>query len=160
SARGPAGGPRTKARPAHRAPARARTAPSATAPPPKPAMQPRSRQECAASAARYAGRAGVFQRRRYAWSSIPETVAYAIDGLDSIKGGIDLLELPADALDMAVDRAVINIHIVVISKIHQLRAGLNMPRILHKRPDKQEFRHRHIDRLAVPAAHMARLVER
>src|SRR3989344_9370914 len=54
-----------------------------------------------------------------------ETVAGAIQGIDSGKFGIDLAELAPQPLDMAVDGAVVDIDIVLIGRGHQLVAALD-----------------------------------
>jgi len=51
------------------------------------------------------------------------TVADAVDRLDGVESGVDIPEFLADALDVAVDRPVIDIQYLAIGEIHQLFAG-------------------------------------
>src|SRR3546814_11117344 len=54
---------------------------------------------------------------------IGKTIPRAIEGGDRIEFGIDLAEFAAQALDVAVDRAVVDIDVVLIGGVHQLVAA-------------------------------------
>ena len=59
---------------------------------------------------------------RSASSLLVETVSDAIEGLDCIEVGGRGAELAADALDVAVDGAVVDIDVVIIGDVEQLVA--------------------------------------
>src|SRR5262245_32031321 len=84
-----------------------------------------------------------------------EAVADAVKRLDHIERVIDLLEFLAQTLDVTVDRAVIDINLIVVGRIHQRIAGLDDARPCGKRLQDQELGHRQGYRLAVPMAGMA-----
>ncbi len=52
-------------------------------------------------------------------------VADAIQGLDGVELGIDLAELLAHPLDVAVDGAVVDIDLIVVGGVHQVVAALH-----------------------------------
>src|SRR5215813_822010 len=81
-----------------------------------------------------------------------EAIADAIERLDHIETLIGLLELLAQALDVAVDGAVVDIDLVVVGRIHQRVAGLHHARAGGERLQDQEFRHRQHHRMVVPMA--------
>src|SRR5687768_3858548 len=54
---------------------------------------------------------------------IGKAIPRAIEGCDRVEFGIDLAELAAQPLDVAVDRAVVDIDIVLIGGVHQLVAA-------------------------------------
>src|SRR4051794_37888445 len=68
-----------------------------------------------------------------------ESVSDAIQGLDCIKLGVGSAELAADPLDVAVDGAVVNIDVVMISDIEQLVARFDDSGALRERFEDQEF---------------------
>src|SRR3954470_14955088 len=72
-------------------------------------------------------------------SLLRETVTRAIKRFDRIEFGIDLAELAPHPLDVAVDRAVVDIDVVLIRRIHQLIARLDHAGPLRKRLENQEF---------------------
>ncbi len=55
-------------------------------------------------------------------SVFPVAVSYAVQGFDFIEFGIDRLEFSAQAFDVAVDGAVVDIDILAVGCIHQLVA--------------------------------------
>src|SRR5215212_5617227 len=71
--------------------------------------------------------------RRSASSLLVEAISDAIEGIDGIKGRVDGAELAADALDVAVDGAVVDINIVAIGDVEQLVAGFYDSRTLGER---------------------------
>src|SRR5258707_200997 len=52
-------------------------------------------------------------------SSFLEAIAHAVERLDHVEGVVNDLEFLAQALDVAVDRAVVDIDLVVVGGIHQ-----------------------------------------
>src|SRR5262245_29808602 len=52
------------------------------------------------------------------------SVTDTIEGLDHVKAIVHHLELPAQPLDVAIDRAVVNIDLIVIGRLHQ---GVSAP---------------------------------
>src|ERR1700726_289833 len=92
-------------------------------------------------------------------SAVAVSIADAIEGFDLRELRIHALEFLAQALDVAVDRPVIDINVFAISRIHQLVAVLDMTRALRQRFQDQELRYRQFDVRTAPAALMARRVE-
>src|SRR3546814_20561724 len=70
---------------------------------------------------------------------VGEAVARAIEGRDRVEIGIDLAELAAQPLDVAVDRAVVDIDIVLIGGIHQLVAAAHDAGAAGQRFEDQKF---------------------
>src|SRR5437868_5805839 len=68
-----------------------------------------------------------------------ETVSDAIKCLDCIEVRIRCAELPADAFDVAVDRAIVDVDVVLVSDVEQLIACLDDARALGERFQDQEF---------------------
>src|SRR6478672_10102117 len=93
-------------------------------------------------------------------SAVAVSITDAIEGFDLAKFGIDRLELLAQALDVAVDRAVIDVDMLAIGRVHQLIAVFDVPRTLRQRFEDQELGHRQFDGFAVPGTLMARRIER
>src|SRR5271165_4167469 len=68
-----------------------------------------------------------------------EPIADAIKGLDHLELVIDNLEFLAQPLDVAVDRAVIDIDLIVIGRVHQSIAALDDAGSRRERLEDQEF---------------------
>src|SRR3546814_13379525 len=66
-------------------------------------------------------------------TSVGEAVARTIKGRNRIEIGVDLAEFAAQALDVAVDRAVVDIDVVLIGRIHQLIAAAHDARAARER---------------------------
>src|SRR5256885_5020507 len=88
--------------------------------------------------------------RRSASSWLVEPVSDAIERVDRVEGGIDGAELAPDALDVAVDGAVVDIDIVAIGDVEQLVAGFYDSGPLGQRFEDQELGHREADEASVP----------
>ena len=84
-----------------------------------------------------------------------EAIAHAIKRFDAVKGLINLIELLAQPLDVAVNGAIIDIDLIVIGGIHQGIAAFDNAGALGKGLQNQKFSHSQNDRLAVPSAGMA-----
>src|SRR3984893_13284428 len=93
-------------------------------------------------------------------SAVAVSITDAIEGFDLAELGIDRLELLAQPLDVAVDRAVIDIDVLAIGRVHQLVAVLDVARTLRQGFEDQELGHGQLDRVALPGALMTRRVER
>src|SRR3977135_161823 len=93
-------------------------------------------------------------------SAVAVSITDAIESFDLAEFGIDRLELLAQALDVAVDRAVIDVDMLAIGRVHPLIAIFDVPRTLRQRFEDQELGHRQLDGFAVPGTLMARRVER
>src|SRR5437763_16138987 len=93
-------------------------------------------------------------------SAVAVSITDAIEGFDLAEFGIDRLELLAQALDVAVDRAVIDVDMLAIGRVHQLIAVFDVTRTLRLRFEDQELGHRQFDGFAVPGALLARRIER
>src|ERR1700727_3048089 len=83
-----------------------------------------------------------------------ESVADAVEGLDHFEIRLDHLELLAQPLDVAVDGAIVNIHLIVISRIHQSIAALDDTRSGRQRLENKKLRDRQGHRGIVPSAGM------
>src|SRR6476469_2133792 len=68
-----------------------------------------------------------------------KAVADAIERFDPVEAVVDGAELAAHALDVAVDRAVVDIDVVLIRDVHQLVAGLHHAGPLRQRLEDHEF---------------------
>src|SRR5688572_29720559 len=68
-----------------------------------------------------------------------KSVAESIEGFDGIEPGIDRAELAADALDVAVDRPVVDVDVVLVGDVEQLVAAFHHSRALRERFEDQEF---------------------
>src|SRR5436190_22307591 len=93
-------------------------------------------------------------------SAVAVSITDAIESFDLAEFGIDRLELLAQALDVAVDGAVIDVDMLAIGRVHQLIAIFDVPRTLRQRFEDQELGHRQLDGFAVPGTLMSRRVER
>src|SRR5215208_7782843 len=88
-------------------------------------------------------------------SGFLEAITDAIQRLDHVEGVVHRLELLAQTLDVAVDRAVIHIDLVVVSGIHQRVAALDHARPAGQGLEDEEFGDREGDGIALPGAGMA-----
>src|SRR5215831_893633 len=79
---------------------------------------------------------------------LPPAVAHAVDALDAVEPGVERRELPADALDVRGDRAVVHDHARLA---HQLLAVLDVPGVAGERVHDPELRQRQVHALAAPA---------
>src|SRR5215213_284873 len=70
---------------------------------------------------------------------VVETVSDAIKGLDCIELGVGLPKLPADSLDVAVDRPIVDVNVLVIGDVEQLVARLDHAGALGERFEDQEL---------------------
>src|SRR5580704_682053 len=84
-----------------------------------------------------------------------ESVADPVKGLQHVEGVVDLLEFLPQALDVAVDRAVVDIDLIVIGGIHQRIAALDHAGTGGDRLQDQKLGNREGDRLVPPGAGMA-----
>src|SRR5204862_1070436 len=92
-------------------------------------------------------------------SAFAVSVTDAIECFDLSEFGIDGLELLAQALDVAIDRSVIDIDVLAIGGIHQLVAVFDVPRTLGQRFEDQELGHGQLDLPIAPSAQMAARIE-
>src|ERR1700738_4785279 len=97
--------------------------------------------------------------RRRPGSGVAVSVSDAIKRFDLLELAVDLAELAAHALDMAVDRAVVDVDRLAIGRIHQLVAVLDVTGPLGERFQQQELGDREVHFLALPGALVAARVE-
>src|SRR5687767_10371217 len=83
-------------------------------------------------------------------SLIFKAVADAVERLDRVESGVHGAELAANALDVAVDRPVVDIDVVLVGDVEQLVAALDHPGPLRERLEDHELGHRQRDLPAVP----------
>src|SRR5688572_25807644 len=79
-----------------------------------------------------------------------KSVADSIEGLDGVELRVDGPELAPDSFDVAVDRPVVDIDVVLVGDVEQLVAALHHSGTLGERLEDQELGHRQGDVLAVP----------
>src|SRR5271156_3725906 len=87
-------------------------------------------------------------------SGFPEAISDAIERFDHFEFRLDDLELLAQALDVAVDRAIVDIDLIVVGRVHQGVAALDDTGSRRERLQDQEFGDRERDRNAFPSAGM------
>src|SRR4029077_17591392 len=92
-------------------------------------------------------------------SAVAVSIADAIKGFDLAEFGVDRLELLAQALDVAVDRTIVDVDMLAVSRIHQLVAVFDVARPLRQGFEDQELGHGQLDRLILPGALMSCRVE-
>src|SRR5688500_11290135 len=83
-------------------------------------------------------------------SLIFETVADAVEGFDGVEVRVDRAELAPDALDVAVDRPVVDVDVVLVGDVEQLVAALHHTWPLGQRFQDQELGDGQSHVLAVP----------
>src|SRR3569832_2041451 len=88
-------------------------------------------------------------------SGFLETVSDPVESLDHLEFVVDDFELLAQPLDVAVDGAVVDINLVVVSSVHQRVAALADARARGERLQNEKFRYRECDRLVLPRASVA-----
>src|SRR6185369_15935152 len=98
--------------------------------------------------------------RRSASSLLVEAITDAIEGIDRVEARVDGSELAPDALDVAVDGAVVDINIVAIGDVEQLVAGFYDSRSLRERFQDQELGNGEADDALVPEHSVPRRVHR
>src|SRR6266568_2164957 len=81
-----------------------------------------------------------------------EPIADAVERFDHIEIVVAPLELLAQSFDVAVDRAVVHIDLVVIGRIHQCIAALDHARPARERLQDKELRYRQRNWLVFPRA--------
>src|SRR3954464_1946535 len=84
-----------------------------------------------------------------------EPIADAIERFDHVEVVVGPLELLAQALDVAVDGAVVDVDLVVVGGIHQRIAALDHAGPARERLQDKELGDRQRDRLVLPRAGMA-----
>src|SRR5438477_13029499 len=84
-----------------------------------------------------------------------EAVADTVERLDHVEAVVGLLELLAQALDVAVDGAVVDIDLVVVGRIHQGIAALHHAGALSQGVQDQELGDGEHHLLALPGAGVA-----
>jgi hypothetical protein len=72
-------------------------------------------------------------------SDFLETVTEPVKGVDHIKGIVDRPELFAQPFDVSVDRAIIDIDVLIVGGIHQRIAALDHARAARQRLQDQEL---------------------
>src|SRR5471032_1479165 len=92
-------------------------------------------------------------------SGVAVSVSDAIERFDLLEFAVDLTELAAHALDVAVDGAVVDVDRLAVGGIHQLVAVLDVPRPLSERLQQQELGDREMHFLALPGALVAAGIE-
>src|SRR5579871_3108657 len=114
----------------------------------RPRREPGSRQR------------GSSSRGGAAASGLAVTVTDAIERFDRVELRVHLAEFAPHALDVAVDGAVVDVNLIVVSGVHQVIPALHETRALRQRLQQQKFGDRQLDRLAVPQAVVPRRVQR
>src|SRR6185437_11074123 len=90
------------------------------------------------------------------WASrLAVAVADAVERFDSVEIVVDDFEFLTQALDVAVDRAVIDIDLIVVGRVHQVVATFHKAGTLCEALKDQEFGDGETHGLAVPCAFVA-----
>src|SRR5437879_2295308 len=97
--------------------------------------------------------------RREPLLGVAVSISDAIKRFDLLELAVNLAELAADSLDVAVDRAVVDINRLAVRRIHQLLAILHVAGPLREGLQEKELGHRKVHLLALPGALMAAGVE-
>src|SRR5262245_34616205 len=71
-----------------------------------------------------------YERRFRSGFAVP--VADAIEGFDRVKLRVHVTELLAHPLDVTVDGAVVDVHLIVVGGVHQIVAAFHESRPLRK----------------------------
>src|SRR5579859_1769010 len=93
-------------------------------------------------------------------SGFAVSVSDAIERLDCVELWINVAELLAHAFDVAVDGAIIDIDLIVVSRVHQVVATLHKSGPLSQRLKQQELRDCQFHGPAFPEAVVASRIER
>src|SRR5579872_4645866 len=101
----------------------------------------------------------VIRRPRYR-SRFPIAISDTIKGFDCVEALVGGLEFFPEPLDVAVDRSVIDIDLIVIGGVHEAVAAFDETRPLRECLKNQELCDREPDGLAVPGAFVTLGVER
>src|SRR5438046_5755342 len=83
-------------------------------------------------------------------SGFAVSVSDAIEGFDRVELGVHVAELLAHALDVAVDRPVIDVDLIVVGGVQQVVAALHEAGTLGQRLQEQELGDGQLHRLSVP----------
>src|SRR5437764_1166086 len=92
-------------------------------------------------------------------SAFPVTVTDTIERLDGVEIIIDSLEFLAQPFDVAVDRAIVDIDLIVVSRVHQIIAAFYESRPLCEVLQDQECRQRKAHRVGIPCTLVALRIE-
>src|SRR6185369_9958956 len=98
--------------------------------------------------------------RRSASSLLVEAITDAIEGIDRVEARVDGSELAPDALDVAVDGAVVDINVVAIGDVEQLVAAFYDSRPLRESFEDHELGHREANDTSVPQHFVACRIHR
>src|SRR5690348_10227163 len=101
---------------------------------------------CSATAEGEAGEA--------AGSTVAVSIPDAIECFDLREIRIYVLKFLAQTLDVTVDRAVVDIDVLAIGRIHQLVAVFDVPRTVRQGFEDQKLGHRQLDVFTLPGAQM------
>src|SRR6185369_2434605 len=97
-------------------------------------------------------RVGFLRRGLPPRSGFAVTVSDAIEGFDRVEFRVHIAELLAHTLDVAVDRPIVDIDLIVVGGVHQVVAAFHESRPLRQGLQKQELGDRQLHRLAFPQA--------
>src|SRR5271165_5210154 len=87
-----------------------------------------------------------------AGSAVAVSIADAIKRFDMGEIAFYRLKFFPQPLDVAVDRAVVDIDVFAICRVHQLVAAIDMPGTVRQRLQNQKLGHRQFDMLIAPGA--------
>src|SRR5262249_3224850 len=88
-------------------------------------------------------------------SRLSEAIADPVEGFDPVKCFVDGSELLAQPLDVAVDRPVVDVDLVLVGGIHQRVAALYYARTSRQRLEQAKLCYRQPHLLPLPLAAMA-----
>src|SRR5690606_6664058 len=87
-------------------------------------------------------------------------VADAIEGLDRVELAVDVAELFAEPLDVAVDCSVVDIDLIVIGSVHQLIAAFDVAGTLRERLQDKKLGDCEANLFALPSTGVAVRIKR
>src|SRR5438552_17766324 len=111
----------------------------------------RGAEGCSATAEGDAGAA--------AGSTVAVSIPDAIECFDLREIRIDVLKFLAQALDVTVDRPVVDVDVLAVGRIHQLIAVFDVPRTMREGFEDQKLGHGQLDMFTLPGAQMPCRIE-
>lgn len=88
--------------------------------------------------------------KKYPLRQIFIFVPYAVQSLNLVETTVNCTKFLPDALDMTVNRTIIDIDVIAISRINKLISRFDQARPYRQRPNQKELCHGQGNLLAIP----------